>query len=192
MSFPGESPVARWKGKRRSQVPATENVPGRRKSRAVRPRCALPGFLPVGQTCLSSFIHAPPENLKAFFGEKYGPNFFPGVFFIRRAPAASESVALQCRGACVFQTLALCRRQRCPTERKRVLLRRTFVRAFVNGREMCRSPGAASRPQRGVFWACAALIGAESRASGGGASVASSAGLSAGTRLKRWAYGACT
>ena len=170
MSFPGESPVARWKGKRRSQAPATENMPGRRKSRAIRARCALPGSLPVGQTIL----HAPPENLKAFFGEKTWPGFFPGGFFIRRAPASSESVASQCRGACVFPALALCRRQRCPTERKRVLRRRTFLRAFVNGREMCRSPGAASRPQVGVFGACAALRGAESRASGG-ASVASSA-----------------
>lgn len=100
------------------------------------------------------------------FWEKTWPGFFPGVFFIRRAPAASESVASQCRGACVFPALALCRRQRCPTERKRVLLRRTFLRAFVNGREMCRSPGAASRPQCGVLGTCAALRGAESRASG--------------------------
>ena len=114
--------------------------------------------------CLSgrpAFLPAPPENLKAFLGEKPWPGFFPGVFFIRRAPAASESVASQCRGGCVFPALALCRRQRCPTERKRVLRRRTFLRAFVNGCEMCRSPGAASRPQVGVFGACAALIGAE-------------------------------
>ena len=143
MSFPGESPVARWKGKRRSQAPATENMPGRRKSRAIRARCALPGFLPVGQTCLSSFLRLPRIS-RRFFLEKTWPGFFPGGFFIRRAPATSESVASQCRGGCVFPALALCRRQRCPTERKRVLLRRTFLRAFVNGREMCRSPGAAS------------------------------------------------
>ena len=72
MSFPGESPVARWKGKRRSQAPATENMPGRRKSRAIRARCALPGFLPVGQTCLSSFLRLPRIS-RRFFWKKHGP-----------------------------------------------------------------------------------------------------------------------
>ena len=67
MSFPGESPVARWKGKRRRQTPATENVPGRRKSRAIRPRCTLPGFLPVGQTCLPSCASREPQGV---FGGK--------------------------------------------------------------------------------------------------------------------------
>ena len=42
---------------------------------------------------LPFFLHAPPENLKAFFWEKTWPGLFPGGFFTRRAPAASESVA---------------------------------------------------------------------------------------------------
>ena len=130
-----------------------------------------------GRGAASAFIFfLSLEDSRAFFLKKPWSGFFPGVFFIRRAPAASENVL---RNAGTFSGGRICARSAvCFFQRESISIRPTEKRfvstyGFTKLRQRRVKPGTCYR-QGNVFGACMTLRDCKRRGWGELAAVASS------------------